>query len=60
MKDTVQNWHSWNGGSMNRNALLKFISLAEPLEQYNRAWFEQLAKQNDLASNLVQFVENRL
>lgn len=62
MKDTVQElWHGWNGqGSMNRNVLLKFISLAEPLEQHNRAWFERLAKQNDLASNLVQFVENRL
>ncbi|MEQ1721102.1 MAG: elongation factor P maturation arginine rhamnosyltransferase EarP [Nitrosomonas sp.] len=62
MKDTVQElWHSWNGrGSMNRNVLLKFLSLAKPLEQHNQAWFEQLAKQNDLASNLVQFVENRL
>ncbi len=62
MKDTVQElWHSWNGqGSMSRNILLKFFSLAKPLRQHNQAWSEQLAKQNDLVSNLVQFVENRL
>lgn len=62
MKSTVQElWHSWNGqGLMNKNVLLKFLSLVKPLEQHNKAWFEQLEKQNDLVSNLVQFVENQL
>ncbi|GKS68654.1 conserved hypothetical protein, PP_1857 family [Nitrosomonas sp. PY1] len=62
IKDVVREiWYCWNGrGLMTRNTLLKFFSLAESIEQYNKMWLAQLEKQNDLASNLVQFVENRL
>ena len=35
------------------------FDLEEPYEHFQEQ-LEQLAKQNDLASNLVQFVENRL
>lgn len=62
MADAVREmWISWNG----RNELdgvvwLNFFSFREPLTQHNKNWVNQLLEQDDLASSLVQFVENRL
>lgn len=62
MKNSVrQLWYYWNGrGEIDGKVLLHFFSLTESFKKYNKSWFEQLAKQQHLTSNLVQFVENQL
>lgn len=62
MKNSVQQlWYYWNGrGEIDGKVLLHFFSLTESFKKYNKSWFEQLAKQQHLTSNLVQFVENQL
>lgn len=62
MKHVVQEfWYCWDGCHvLNKEVLFQFLSLVESLRKYNKTWCEQLTKQHDLASNLVQFVENQL
>lgn len=62
MANTIQEfWYSWNGRCvLNKEVLFQFLSLTEALKKYNKAWYEQLLKQQDLASNLMQFVGNQL
>jgi len=62
MANAIQEfWCSWNGRCvLNKEVLFQFLSLTGSLKKYNKAWYEQLLKQQDLVSNLVQFVENQL
>lgn len=54
-------WTSWNGKSdLNLIIWMNFLALQKSLMQHNNDWIDQLLKQSDLTSNLVQFVENRL
>ncbi len=54
-------WTCWNGRHELNNAVwMNFFASREPLMQHNGHWVGQLLEQNDLASNLVQFTENRL
>ena len=54
-------WMCWNGrDEINCTVWMNLFSLREPLTQHHRNWIEQLLKQEDLVSNLVQFAENRL
>ncbi|SFE62068.1 elongation factor P maturation arginine rhamnosyltransferase EarP [Nitrosomonas sp. Nm166] len=54
-------WNSWNGRSAINSAIwVNFFSFRESLRQHNKNWVNQLLKQDDLASNLVSFAENRL
>ncbi|QOJ24988.1 MAG: elongation factor P maturation arginine rhamnosyltransferase EarP [Gammaproteobacteria bacterium] len=54
-------WVCWNGGNeMNNTVWLNFLGLRESLTQCNKKWVLQLTGQIDLASNLVQYAENRL
>jgi uncharacterized repeat protein (TIGR03837 family) len=54
-------WVCWNGGNeMNNTVWLNFLGLRESLTQCNKKWALQLTGQTDLASNLVQYAENRL
>mgnify|MGYP003496568993 FL=1 len=54
-------WIFWNGGNdINSTVWTNFFAFREALTQHHESWRKQLLKQEDLASNLVQFVENRL
>jgi len=54
-------WTSWNGeDDLDLIIWMNFLALRKSLMQHNNDWIDQLLKQNDLTSNLVQFVENRL
>lgn len=54
-------WTGWNGkDDFNFNIWMNFVALRKSLMQHNNDWVDQLLKQNDLTSNLVQFVENQL
>ncbi|HLP81045.1 MAG TPA: elongation factor P maturation arginine rhamnosyltransferase EarP, partial [Nitrosomonas sp.] len=54
-------WTSWNGKiDLNPIIWMNFLALQKSLIQHNNEWVDQLLKQSDLTSNLVQFVENRL
>ena len=54
-------WISWNGGNdINSTVWTNFFAFREALMQHHENWCKQLRKQKDLASNLVQFAENRL
>ncbi len=53
-------WYSWNGRGQINDTWLAFVAHQVALQQYNQAWSEQLCCQNDLASNLVSFAENRI
>ncbi|TXI16461.1 MAG: DUF2331 family protein, partial [Nitrosomonas sp.] len=54
-------WTCWNGiGEINHGVWMNFLSVLESLEHYNGRWREQISKQNDLATNLVQFSMNQL
>ena len=54
-------WNAWNGRhAINSAVWMNFFSFRESLKQHNENWVSQLLKQNDLASNLVNFAENRL
>ena len=54
-------WNAWNGRhAINSAVWMNFFSFRESLKQHNENWISQLLKQNDLASNLVNFAENRL
>ena len=62
MADAVREmWISWNGRyEINSVVWSNFFSFRESLTQHNKNWVKQLLKQDDLASSLVQFAENRL
>jgi hypothetical protein len=62
MADAVREmWITWNGRyEINSVIWLNFFSFRESLMQHNKNWVKQLLKQDDLASSLVQFAENRL
>ncbi len=54
-------WLTWNGGmAWHPSAWLNFLTMRESLMQHSRDWINQLLKQDDLATNLVRFVENKL
>ena len=54
-------WTSWNGKTdLSPIMWMNFLALRKSLMQHNNDWVDHLLKQNDLTSNLVQFVENRL
>ncbi len=54
-------WTSWNGkNDLNPIIWMNFLASQKSLIQHNNKWVDQLLKQSDLTSNLVQFVENRL
>ncbi|PSJ16220.1 elongation factor P maturation arginine rhamnosyltransferase EarP [Nitrosomonas supralitoralis] len=54
-------WSCWNGKyEMNTSIWENFVAFHEPLTQHNKKWANQLLSLEDLASNLVQFAENRL
>lgn len=54
-------WHGWNEKYELNNLIWEnFTACYEPLVQHNKNWVNQLLKQEDLASNLVQFAENQL
>ena len=62
MADAVRDiWACWNGRyEINSAAWLNFFSFRESLTQHNKNWIRKLLKQDDLASSLVQFAENKL
>lgn len=62
MADVVREmWVCWNSrDEINSTIWMNFLSFRESLIQHNKYWINQLLKQDDLASNLVQFAENRL
>ena len=54
-------WSCWNGKAvLNTSIWMNFLSMQESLMQHNRNWSNRLMKQDDLASNLVRFAENKL
>lgn len=54
-------WHCWNVRCELNNLIWEdFAACYGPLIQHNKNWVNQLLKQEDLASNLVQFAENQL
>lgn len=54
-------WVCWNGRyAMDSAIWVNFLRFCESLEQHNKNWINQLLKQDDLASSLVQFAGNRL
>lgn len=54
-------WACWNGKcEINSVIWLNFLFFRESITQHNKNWLKQLLGQVDLASSLVQFVENRL
>lgn len=54
-------WICWNGrNAINSTVWMNFLSFREAFTQHNQSWIKQLLKQNDLASSLVHFAENRL
>lgn len=54
-------WACWNGrNEINSAVWMNFLSFRESFVQHNQSWITQLLKQNDLASSLVHFAENRL
>ncbi|MBA3755141.1 MAG: elongation factor P maturation arginine rhamnosyltransferase EarP [Nitrosomonas sp.] len=54
-------WVCWNGkDEINSAVWMNFFSFREPLKKHNKNWINQLLKQDDLASSLVQFAENQL
>lgn len=62
MSDTLREiWNAWNNrNSIDSSAWMNFLSFHESLRLHNKSWVRKLLKQNDLASNLVQFTKNRL
>jgi uncharacterized repeat protein (TIGR03837 family) len=62
MADAVREiWACWNGRyEINSAVWLNFFSFRESLTQHNKNWIRKLLKQDDLASSLVQFAENKL
>jgi uncharacterized repeat protein (TIGR03837 family) len=62
MADAVREiWACWNGRhEINSTVWLNFFSFRESLMQHNKNWIRKLLKQDDLASSLVQFAENKL
>lgn len=54
-------WSCWNGrNELNAEVWMNFLALRESLMLHNEKWVNQLMAQEDLGTNLVQFVENRL
>lgn len=54
-------WNCWNSRcAFNAGTWMNFLAFRESLMLHNESWVNQLMKQEDLATNLVQFVENRL
>ena len=54
-------WSCWNGQkAFSVEAWVNFLAFRQSLMQHNESWANQLMMQQDLATNLVQFVENRL
>lgn len=54
-------WSCWNGKAvLNTSVWMNFLSMRESLTQHNRNWSNRLMEQDDLASNLVRFAENKL
>lgn len=54
-------WIAWNGDyEINSAVWMNFLAFRESLTQHNKKWVKQLLAQDDLASSLVQFAENRL
>lgn len=54
-------WWCWNGkAALHVPVLMNFLAARESLTQHNEIWRNQLLKQDDLTSNLVQFAENKL
>ncbi len=54
-------WFCWNGiGEINHGVWMNFLSVLESLKRHNGDWRKRLLRQNDLASNLVQFSMNQL
>lgn len=54
-------WSCWNGQkAFSVEAWVNFLAFRESLMQHNENWANQLMMQQDLVTNLVQFVENQL
>ncbi len=62
MADAVREiWACWNGRyEINSAIWLNYFSFREALTEHNKDWVKQLLKQDDLASSLAQFAENKL
>lgn len=62
MADVVREiWACWNGRyEINSAIWLNYFSFRESLTEHNKDWVKQLLKQDDLASSLAQFAENKL
>ncbi|WP_394807935.1 elongation factor P maturation arginine rhamnosyltransferase EarP [Nitrosomonas sp.] len=62
MADAVRKlWDCWNGrNEINGSVWLNYFSFREALIEHNKDWVKQLLRQDDLASSLAQFAENRL
>ena len=62
MADAVREiWACWNGRyEINSAIWLNYFSFRESLTEHNKDWVKQLLKQDDLASSLAQFAENKL
>ena len=62
MADAVREiWACWNGRyEINSAIWLNYLSFREALTEHNKDWVKQLLKQDDLASSLAQFAENKL
>lgn len=54
-------WSCWNGrNELTTEAWMNFLAIRESLMLHNENWVNQLMEQEDLGTNLVQFVENQL
>ncbi len=62
MADAVREiWACWNGRyEINSAIWLNYFSFRESLTEHNKDRVKQLLKQDDLASSLAQFAENKL
>ena len=53
-------WHGWNGDGLEATAWRELLKAGAMMTSHVRRWSENLARQPDLASNLVNFSRNLL